>query len=314
MNHSPPQATIAAVVGHIDDAASMDAVCAALAAIHGESYSFRVARWQDAATLSAPAGRQHFYFVMQSDNAHIRLDVGQRVRGVPNTGPYQRLEEHWGEVTAAHEAELWPGDVLCVDAEQHVAVNGKATCFQAEAEATAYPLPTVAFLRHLRDYPGGCAAYPGAFRREALPPMRAEADAADQRGPNRVNEHTLDMRFDRTPQPQPHHHGPVAIEAGSRSGGVVVNHSETALVLPRAIYDLPPIADRDNQEMGRVVIYRQPTVNPADTEIVPVRPGSVVVTPATTDGVVGHRFDNAFAMLVAIPGFVSPHASINDSN
>ena len=309
MNHSPPQATIAAVVGHIDDAASMDAVCATLAAIHGEPYGFRVARWQDAATLSAPSGRQRFYFVMQADNAHIRLDVGQRVRGVPTDGLYQQLEDHWGEVTAAHEAELWPGDVLCVEAGQPVAVNGKATCFQVETEATAYPLPTVAFLRHLRDYPGGCAAYPGAFRREALPPLRAGADAADQRGPNRVNEHTLDMRFDRTPPPQPHHHGPVAI-----GNDAVVNHSETALVLPRAIYELPPIADRDDQEMGRVVIYRQPTVNPADTEIVRVRPGSIVVTPATTDGVVGHRFDNAFAMLVAIPGFVSPHVPINDPN
>jgi hypothetical protein len=294
-------------VGHIDDPASMDALCKILAAIHGPEYILSVVRWRGQTTLTAPRGRQRFCFVMEEEKVRVLLAPGQRVRGVPASGPYQRLEEHWGEVIAPVEEELWPGDVLCINGNQRqpIIVTGNVTCFQVETEATAYPLPTVAFLRHLNDRPGGCAAYPGAFRREALPPVRAAAGAEDQRGVNRVNEHTLDMRSDRTPRPQPHHHGPVAIGAGAR-----VNHSETALVLPRARYNLPFV---DEPETGRVVIYPQATTDPADTMVVPVRPGSVVVTPATSDGIVGHCFENAFAMLVAIPGFVSPHCSIKGS-
>jgi hypothetical protein len=185
-------------------------------------------------------------------------------------------------------------------------------------------------LRHLDDRPGGCAAYPGAFRREALPPVRpsllpkhgqeGEVDA-DRRGPNRVNEHTLDMRIDRDPRPRPHHHGLVTTGAGNTNAVSSVNHSETALVLPRNCYALPPFglgeslsqgsdSEAGHSETGHVIIYRQPATDPTDTITVPVRPGSIVVTPATGDGVVGHCFENAFAMLVAIPGFVSPHHNI----
>jgi hypothetical protein len=207
--------------------------------------------------------------------------------------------------------ELWPGDVLCVDNAlcAHITVDGQARCFEVETEATTYPAPTAAFLRYLSDHPGGCAAYAGAFRRETLPPLRAAAVELARRGSNRVNEHTLDMRIDRTPGPQPHHHGPVTTGAGG-----TVNHSETALVLSRATYGLPQFAGQSQeeaaQEIGRIRIYRQPTVDPADTETILVRPGSVVVTPATTAAIAGHCFENAFAMLVAIPGFVSPHISI----
>jgi hypothetical protein len=296
--------TATVAVGHIDDDASMQGVCETLAAIHGDAYSFGVARWQDKTVLAADAGRRRFYFVMEAGSAHVTLAAGQRVRGVPPDGPYQWLEqEHWAKVIAPVEESLWPGDVLCVEAGEQVTVRGDALCFCVTSEASDYPLPTVAFLRHLTDRPGGCAAYPGAFRREALPPVRAARDVEDQRRANRVNEHTLDMRVDRNPPPQPHHHGPVAIGAGE-----VVNHSETALVLPRARYALPEV---DEQENGRVVIYRQPLTDPADKLIIPVRPGSVVVTPATVDGVAGHCFENAFAMLVAIPGFVSPHSAIH---
>jgi hypothetical protein len=91
----------------------------------------------------------------------------------------------------------------------------------------------------------------------------------------------------------------------------VVNHSETAIILPRALYGLPPVNEPvDGIENGRVVIYRQAITYPTDTTVMPVRPGSVVVTPATTDGIAGHCFENAFAMLLAIPGFVSPHNAI----
>jgi hypothetical protein len=312
VNISTPKEEIAVAVGHINDAKSMDAVCTTLGAIHGDGYGFRVTRWQGQTELTTQPGRQRICFVMEAEDARVMLSPGQRVRGVPSGGSYQRLEEQWGEVSAPLQEELWPGDVLCIDgAQRHVVtVLGNVTCFEVEAEATAYPLPVVAFLRHLNDRPGGCAAYPGAFRREALPPVRAAAGTQDQRTVNRVNEHTLDMRSDRQPHPQPHHHGPVATGAGT-----VVNHSETALVLPRLRYALPLVQGQtDDPEAGRVVIYPRTiahfAAHSAETQIVAVRPGSVVVTPATTEGVAGHCFENAFAMLVAIPGFVSPHHSI----
>lgn len=299
---NPTKQKIAVAIGHIDDPASMDAVCQTLAAIHGAGYRFSVARLDGESVLAAQPGDHRFCFVMEAEDARITLAPGQRVRGVPPVGPYRPTEAHWAEVTAPVVEELWPGDVLCITADQPLTITGKVTCFHVETDATSYPLPAVAFLRHLSDRPGGCAAYPGAFRREALPPVRSPAGVEDQRGVNRVNEHTLDMRIDRDPRPQPHHHGPVAI-----GGGEVVNHSETALVLPRARYHLPPV---DEPESGRVVIFPQADTNPAHSQVIAVRPGSVVVTPATTEGIAGHCFENAFAMLVAIPGFVSPHRSI----
>lgn len=305
---TPAQASTQAnkvVVGHINDDASMQAVCDTLKVIHGDAYSFRVARWQGQISLAPSSGRHLFCFVMQAEDARVGLRPGQRVRGVPPVGPYRQFEPHGAEVTTAVKAELWPGDVLCATTDQPATANGSGVWFLVESEASDYPLPAAAFLRYLSDRPGGCAAYPGAFRREALPPVRATTGAPDQRGVNRVNEHTLDMRLDRIPQPQPHHHGPVAIGAGQ-----VVNHSETALLLPRIRYGLPPFEGRANgAEDGQVVIYHD-TTDPTTREVIPVRPGSVVVTPATTDGIAGHCFENAFAMLLAIPGFVSPHNAI----
>lgn len=303
MNASTPKAHVAIATGHIDDAASMAEVCKTLAAIHGAPYHFRVQRWQGQNVLSAPPGRHRVCFVMRSEDARIALAPGQRVRGVPPTGPYRRVEEHWAEVNAPIEEALWPGDVVGVDEAHSVTLQGDVTCFEVETEDGGYPLPTIAFLRHLSDHPGGCAAYPGAFRREALPPVRAAVGDADKRGMNRVNEHTLDMRVDRNPRPQPHHHGPVATGTG-----IVVNHSETALVLPRSVYALPPFQGQED-EAGYIVLYCNPA-DETDTVTIPVCPGSIVVTPATVDGIAGHCFENAFAMLVAIPGFVSPHNGI----
>jgi hypothetical protein len=300
---STPKEQISIAVGHIADADSMDAVCKTLRVIHGEAYDFAVSGWQGEADLVVQPGRRRTYFIMDATDARVSLAPGHQIRGIPPAGPYQPLEEpQWAEATAPMQEAIWPGDVLCVDSAQPLKVSGKATCFLVESEATAYPAPAAAFLRHLTDRPGGCAAYPGAFRRETLPPVRALADAPDKRGVNRVNEHTLDMRVDRDPRPQPHYHGPVAV-----GDGEVVNHSETALVLPRAVYGLPPV---DDPESGRVVIYPQADSDPSHTQVIPVRPGSIVVTPATVDGVAGHCFENAFAMLLAIPGFVSPHNAI----
>jgi hypothetical protein len=83
-----------------------------------------------------------------------------------------------------------------------------------------------------------------------------------------------------------------------------VNHSETAIVLPRSVYGLPEPEDKSGD---RIRLYLRPAADPAEFVEVPVWPGSVVVTPATPDGVAGHCFVNAFAMLIAVPGFVSPY-------
>ncbi|MCC6169994.1 MAG: hypothetical protein IT329_22440, partial [Caldilineaceae bacterium] len=181
--------------------------------------------------------------------------------------------------------------------------QGRGVYFEVTTELGGYAAPQAALLRHLPDKPGGCASYAGAFRREALPPVRATGSGGaegtvDQRGVNRVNEHTLDMRHDRLPLPSRHRHAPVAV-----GGGRSVAHSEIALVLSRPAYGLPEVT---GESEGRVVLYTCPELDPAQTVEVALRPGSIVVTPASETGVAGHYFANAFAMLVAIPGFVSP--------
>jgi len=263
--------------GHIDDAASMRGVMDALRALHGPGYDFALRRWSGMTAFGAAVGRTRYFFVVQAS---------QGCQIFPNL--------------VGLAEPLWPGDLFCVRAgESPIRVEGEGVAFEVNAEATAYPAPRVVHLRDLSDHPGGCAAYPGAFRREALPPVRPSADGADRRGVNRVNEHTLDMRMDRTPPPIRHCHGPVAVGPGD-----TVNHSETAIILPRAVYGLPEV---DKADEGHVIIYPNPHENPGEQVLIPVRPGSFIVTPASGQQVMGHAFENAFAMLVAIPGFVAPY-------
>lgn len=287
-------------VGHIGDDASIRGVLATLRDLHGAEYEFGLERWRGSKRLTAPPGRAIYLFVMETSPALIPLHPGDRVRGSTPGGPF-RAGEAFAEVTSPCRELLWAGDVVCIDAgaSDGVVLEGSGTAFRVDAEATAYPLPRLAMLRYLESRPGGCAAYPGAFRREALPPQRAPEGAEDRRGPNRVNEHTLDMRSDRQPPPIKHFHGPVPCGHGQQ-----VNHSETALILSRATYRLPLV---DGSEEGEVHLYPRPVEDPSVTVRVPVRPGSILVTPATDAGGVGHCFRNAFAMLVAIPGFVAPY-------
>lgn len=264
-------------IGHIDDPASMRGVIDALRALHGPTYDFAVHRWHGAISFGSSPGRTRHFFVVEASQP------SQIFRNLAGLG----------------EA-LWLGDVFCVNAgDEPIRVVGDGVAFEVNTEATAYPAPRLVHLRDLTDYPGGCAVYPGAFRREALPPVRPAADAADRRGVNRVNEHTLDMRIDRYPPPIRHCHGPVAI-----SQDETVNHSETAILLPRSRYDLPEV---DRTDAGHVVIYTDPLDDPSAQMTIPVRPGSVIVTPAGSRQVMGHAFENAFAMLIAIPGFVAPY-------
>ncbi len=226
-------------VGHLDDAASVEEVLAALRQLHDERYEFAIERWDGERRIEAMPGTVVHLFVVTAENAHIRLYPGEQVRGPSAEGPYRRAGE-MGELMEGHSEELWPGDVVCVDATtaDRTLLSGGGVYLKVVAEATAYPFPRLALLRNLPDQPGGCAAYEGAFRRQVLPPQEVPAEAANQRGNNRVNQHTLDMRPDRQPLPAPHCHGQVAVV-----DGVWVNHSETAIVLPRSAYNLPPVDD-----------------------------------------------------------------------
>jgi hypothetical protein len=290
-------------IAHVTEAGSVARVIEALQALHGPAYDFAVGQWDNPTRLEPREGKVIYRFVIQADEAGIVLAEGDPVRGPAPHGPY-RFEEPggmWARVTTPHLESLWPGDVITVesDATEAPILNGRAIYFEVAAEQTGYRAPRLVMLRHLPDRPGGCAAYPGAFRREALPPERPGPGVEDRRGLNRVNEHTLDMRFDRTPPPIRHYHGPVA--CGSNQ---CANHSETAIILPRVVYGLPEV--NNSSENGHIVVHRRPAEDPTDIVIVPVRPGSIVVTPAAAGQVMGHRFENAFAMLVAIPGFVAP--------
>lgn len=288
-------------VAHIDDPDAINRLLNTLRALHGAPYEFAVGRWAGAVRLVAPLGRTVYRFFLETTDATVQLRQGDQVRGPTPNGSYRMMDESLAEVVEETRETLWPGDVVTAAAEP-VTLTGRGVYFDVITEATDYPAPRAAFLRNLRDQPGGCAAYPGAFRREALPPQRPAADDADRRGVNRVNEHTLDMRIDRRPPPIRHYHGPVPL-----GDGLVVNHSEIALVLPRAIYGLPAV---DQTDEGHVLIYRRPAEDPTDTLTIPVRPGSIVVTPATPENTMGHCFENCFAMLVAIPGFVAPYNMI----
>lgn len=286
---------------HIDDKDAVDALLQFLREIHGDSYEFAAGRWADETTLLAPPGKIRFRFLIETDSAAVQLRQGDWVRGGDVDAPWQALEDALAEMTADHIAELLPGDVVTASTTP-VTLGGSGAFFDVITEATDYCAPRAAFLRNLSDHPGGCAAYPGAFRREAIPPQRPLPNAVDQRGVNRVNEHTLDMRIDRRPTPIRHYHGPVI-----GVDGLLINHSETALVLPRSVYGLPEVEQTD---AGHVRIYPNPAHDPAESYIMPVRPGSIVVTPATTEQTMGHCFENCFAMLVAIPGFVAPYHMI----
>lgn len=288
-------------VAHIDDPDAINRLLNALRALHGAPYEFAVGRWAGEVRLVAPLGRTVYRFFLETTDAAVQLRQGDLVRGPSATGPYRLIDEILAEVSEDGQAALWPGDVVTATTTP-VTLTGSGVYFDVITEATDYPAPRAAFLRNLRDQPGGCAAYPGAFRREALPPQRPAAEDADRRGVNRVNEHTLDMRIDRRPPPIRHYHGPIAL-----GNDLVVNHSEIALVLPRSVYGLPEV---DQMDEGHVLIYRQPASDPTDTVIIPVRPGSLVVTPATPESTMGHCFENCFAMLVAIPGFVAPYYMI----
>lgn len=288
-------------VAHIDDPDAINRVLKTLRTLHGSPYEFAVGRWAGEVRLVAPLGRTIYRFFIETTAAAVQLRQGDLVRGSTSDGPDRPIGEAVAEVIEDRREALWPGDVITATTTP-VTLTGSGVYFDVMTEATAYPAPRAAFLRNLQDQPGGCAAYPGAFRREAIPPQRPAADAPDRRGVNRVNEHTLDMRFDRQPPPIRHYHGSVSVE-----NDVVVNHSETAIVLPRAIYGLPAV---DKTDEGHVLIYRRPAEDPTDTVVIPVRPGSIVVTPATPENTMGHCFENCFAMLVAIPGFVAPYKMI----
>ena len=292
-------------VAHIDDPESVAALLQALRAVHGPAYDFSVACWDGRVVLDAPDGRCAYRFVIEAEGAQIALEPGDRVRGPSSNGPYRTVNAPLAETTAPHAEAVWPGDAIGSGASLGAAeLTGRGVYLEIVTEITAYPAPKLALLRNLPDIPGGCAAYPGAFRRETLPPERPAEHAPDRVGVNRVNEHTLDMRPDRTPPPTVHHHGAVA-----GPDGVPHNHTETAVILPRAAYGRPLV---NNSEDGHAVIYRNPHRGTSDSFRVPVRPGCIVTTPATPDVVYGHCFENAFAMLVAVPGFVAPYERMEE--
>lgn len=291
-------------VAHIEDGEDLADLICAMQTIHGPDYGFAVGRWDGDTVLSAPAGRTAYRFVVETRDAGISLQPGDPVRGPSSRGPYQTDGAH-ARVTACHTEAVWPGDVITSNKTLGTAeVTGTGVYFEVLAETTAYPAPKLALLRNLESRPGGCAAYPDAFRREALPPARPTDADPDRVGENRVNEHTLDMRPDRSPFPKKHHHGPIPGRSGT-----LVNHSETAIILPRSVYGLPEV---DNNPEGHAMIYRNPTKGSTDSFTVPVRPGSIVVTPATREVVYGHCFANAFAMLIAIPCFGGPSELIDE--
>ena len=293
-------------VAHIDNPESISPLIDALTQFHEGTFGFAVRSWHGAKTLDVLPGKTAYRFTMRAQQASIELSPGDSVRGPSASGPYAPVDALRAKLTANHSETLLPGDAIVTNEEMGSAdISGSGVYFEVTADTTSYPAPKLGLLRNLADKPGGCAAYDDAFRRELLPPINPPEDEMDRIGVNRVNEHTLDMRIDRTPPPTRHHHGQV-----HGPNGRLVNHTETALVLPRSACGLPEVS---NTESGQAIIYRDPVGKGlSDPFTIPVTPGSIVVTPSTADSVFGHCFENAFAMLVAVPGFVAPYVMIED--
>jgi len=286
-------------VAHIDDTESIDQLITHLRQLHGSEFDFAVCAWSGSTCLSAPKDKTVYRFVMRSQDSEIQIQTGDWVRGLRGT------KELLSQASEHQKEALWPGDALVTNHQiGDIEIAGSGIYHEITTETTEYHAPKVAFLRNLPDAPGGCAAYENAFRREVIPPEKPPEQGNDKMGTNRVNEHTLDMRPDRDPLPSKHHHGQVQTHTG------LINHTETALVLPRSAYGLPL---PNGTEEGHAVLYRDPlTKGTTDAFEIPVSPGSIVVTPSTSNCVYGHSFSNAFAMLVAVPGFVAPYVMINE--
>ena len=80
-------------VGHLDDAASVEEVLAALRQLHDERYEFAMERWDGERRIEAMPGTVVHLFVVTAENAHIRLYPGEQVRGPSAEGPYRRAGE-----------------------------------------------------------------------------------------------------------------------------------------------------------------------------------------------------------------------------
>jgi hypothetical protein len=288
-------------VAHIDDPESIRQLESAYRDLHDDLVRVTVGSWSGTTSLKSRPGRTAYRFVISAHNAGIELRSGDTVRGGISES-YESSASGHSSAIVTHQEEIWPGDALTSnDQLGSLELVGSGVYFEVDTESTDYPAPKVSLLRNLGDHPGGCAAYDQAFRRETLPPAPIEEHSRDRIGSNRVNEHTLDMRHDRDPGPSRHHHGTVV-----GANGQVFTHTEAAIVLDRSTYGLPEVGSN-----GRAVIFRDPVQKGTeDSFSIPIRPGSIVVTPSTPDRLYGHCFENAFAMLVAIPGFVAPYEMI----
>ena len=295
-------------VGHVDDPDSIARISKAYIDLHEGRVEVAVRRWSGPTRLNPIGHRTTYRFVVSSEGATVSLQSGDQVRGGQSKDRYDFTDDGHPRAKSNFKEMVWPGVALMSSEELGpLLLDGTGVYFEIVTETTSYPAPKVSLLRNLSDHPGGCAPYDDAFRRETVPPAHLEPGSSDKVGANRVNEHTLDMRIDRHPPPTQHHHGSVV-----GADGCVWNHTETAVVLPRSVYGRPPLND---SEEGHAVIFRDPLEKGTEDAFrVPLRPGSIVVTPSTTQRLYGHCFENAFAMLIAVPGFVAPYEMIQQAS
>lgn len=296
-----PGETTEIPTAHVADDASTAALAETLNDIHGRPYEFSIGRWSGRTVLQPDPVRTSYHIVIEAEDSTVAVGTGDLVRGPPPDLSTGQSDSRFARAIDSRTVDIRPGDVITLGPDDDpVELTGSGTRFEVLTERTSYRAARFSFLRHVNDEAAGCAVYEGAFRREVLPPEPSD-DEDDARGVNRINQHTIDMRHDREPRPVQHCHAPVTTGQGGR-----VNHTETAIVLDRSTYGLPPVEESE----GHVRIFRRPHEDASDRFDLPVEPGSIVVTPATTERVYGHCFRNTFAILVAVPGFTAPLTEI----
>lgn len=186
-----------------------------------------------------------------------------------------KIEDSWEKIMA--------GDQLIVCQDEKLLVRGSFSCFSIEhIERKTSHISSVRRLRFLRDTAGGCSPGFDPFRRLPTTWFSNYPNETND-GLNFFNNHVVNIPAENSPT---HFHPPVPIGGG-------MAQTEFYLVLDPKEYNLSTAG-----EESFITLY--PDLNDlSQFATYSLQPGMFVYMPPGT----GHRGQNVFALIMAIPGF-----------